>query len=104
MWVFRKMILSHQDWDRYAPPGRGGGRHALEIAALWAGYAKCQSIFLSRPCGTCPPFPAEPVLDERFKQPPVLPMEFPDTSATTTTAAGTFLIGLAAAIAGALVW
>lgn len=99
MWVFRKMILSHQGWDRRMAAPRGGGRHAIEIAQLWNGYAKCQWIFLSKPCGTCGPFPEEPVLDPRYREPPMLPMVLPDSSTTTTTGAGALLMGLAAVIA-----
>jgi len=51
MWILQRMINSHQGWDNHMPPPRGGGRHNTDIADLWRGWARCQSIYYSKGCG-----------------------------------------------------
>ena len=48
MWLLERMISSHQGWDRIVPRPRGGGRHAVEIAALWVQYANCQAQWAAK--------------------------------------------------------
>jgi RHS repeat-associated protein len=65
LWVFNKMIKSHQGWDWRNPSPRGGGRHAEEISNLWRGYAKCQALY-EKKC-KCPPPPkheSNPLLED----------------------------------------
>jgi len=52
MQLLRRMIKSHEGWDRRAPPGRGGNRHAVEIAELWRAFAKCEAIY-EKNCKDC---------------------------------------------------
>ena len=53
--VLKRMIDSHEGWDRHMPSPRGGGRHAAEIADLWRAYARCQSLWKTKDCDNCKP-------------------------------------------------
>jgi RHS repeat-associated protein len=50
MQQLKRMIDSHEGWDRNNPAPRGGGRHAEEIANLWNAYARCQAIHVKKCC------------------------------------------------------
>jgi RHS repeat-associated protein len=53
MELLKRMIKSHEGWDRNNAPPRGGGRHAEEIAGLWNAYAKCQELSRRKGCDDC---------------------------------------------------
>jgi len=53
IYVSKKMIKSHEGWDRSVPRPRGGNRHTKEIADLWNGYARCQNFKRIKKCGNC---------------------------------------------------
>ena len=55
MTLLNKMIHSHVGWDCLAPVGRGGGRHASEIASLYNAFAKCGTIWYYKGCPGFPP-------------------------------------------------
>jgi RHS repeat-associated protein len=75
MWVFMRLINSHQLWDWLNPPPRGGGRHAKEIADFWRGYARCQELHRLK-CENCPPrAPGVPVPLPEWIPVPTTPIE-----------------------------
>ena len=55
MTLLAKMIHSHVGWDCLAPEGRGGGRHATEIADLYRAFANCGGIWYRKGCPGFPP-------------------------------------------------
>ena len=55
MTLLNKMIHSHVGWDCLAPEGRGGGRHAPEIASLYNAFANCGKIWYNKGCPGFPP-------------------------------------------------
>ena len=61
----KRMIDSHEGWDRHNPAPNGGGRHAIEIADLWKAYARCQALWAKKDCDNCKP---ESFLDWLNKQ------------------------------------
>lgn len=67
VWIIRRMIKSHEGWDRKMPKPRGGDRHKKEIADLWFAYAKCEVIYESK-CRNQPPVDCPKTFPER---PPV---------------------------------
>lgn len=57
MYLLEKKIKSHEGWDRH----QGTGRHAVEIAELYAAWAKCKAIYTAKcdppkvpECKRCP--------------------------------------------------
>jgi len=50
MWVLKRMIDSHEGWDRKMPKPRGGDRHKTEIVQLWLQYAECEWIYKEKLC------------------------------------------------------
>jgi len=68
MWIFQRMINSHQGWDNHLPPPRGGDRHKDEIGKLWRGWTRCQSLYYSKGCGGAPLFNPVPNPSENVKK------------------------------------
>jgi len=54
MFILMRMITSHEGWDRYAPAGRGGNRHVIEIADLWGAYAGAGNGLTTKSLGLAP--------------------------------------------------
>jgi len=54
MQLLRRMIRSHEGWDRHNPSPRGGSRHAGEIGQMWNGWARCMKIYQDKKCDSDP--------------------------------------------------
>jgi hypothetical protein len=67
MTLLAKMIHSHVGWDCLAPEGRGGGRHATEIADLYRAFANCGDIWYRKGCPGIPPL-LDPYPKKQCKQ------------------------------------
>jgi hypothetical protein len=50
MELLKRMIRSHEYWDRHMPAPRGGGRHAEDIAQLKGALAKCERFYRNKKC------------------------------------------------------
>ena len=50
IWIYNRMIASHEGWDRHVPKPHGGNRHHKdEIPDLYRGLANCMQIY-ARKC------------------------------------------------------
>jgi len=97
MFILMRMITSHEGWDRYAPAGRGGNRHVVEIADLWGAYARCQAIYFAKcinrkcpvPVPAATPAPAPAPTPASGRQPsPALPGPVPSPHPTPRPSTG----------------